>query len=75
MKNELPHNTFDYSDKREPERDIEQPVTEHEHFENYDPTKELPDYHSPSTDLLENFDAIFSTNEVIETKDIPLPNH
>ena len=70
MKNELPHNTFDYSDKREPERDIEQPVTEYEHFENYDPTKELPDYHSPSTDLLENFDAIFSTNEVIETKEV-----
>ena len=70
MENELTHGAFNYPDRRESERDIEQPVTEHEHFEDYDPTKNLPDYHSPSTDLLENFDALFSTDEVIETKEV-----
>lgn len=70
MKDELTHNTFNHSDKRESEGDIEQSITEHEHFEDYDPTRDLPNYHSPSTDLLENFDALFSTNKVIETKEI-----
>ncbi|MEA4905484.1 MAG: DNA translocase FtsK, partial [Petrimonas sp.] len=70
MKDELAHNTFNHSDKRESEGDIERPITEHEHFEDYDPTRDLPNYHSPSTDLLENFDALFSTNKVIKTKEI-----
>lgn len=70
MKEKSTYHTFNYPDKTESEKDIENPITTHEYPEDYDPTKDLPDYHSPSTDLLENFDAIFSTNEVIETKEI-----
>lgn len=70
MKEESTHHTFNYPDRTESEKDIEKPITTHEYPEDYDPTKDLPNYHSPSTDLLENFDVIFSTNEVIETKEI-----
>lgn len=56
-------------DELMPQEELDEPELEYEELEDYDPTKELSEYAFPTIDLLENIEIVFSSEEVIETKE------
>lgn len=52
-----------------PQEELDGSELEYEELGDYDPTKELPEYTFPTIDLLEDAEIVFSSDEVIATKE------